>query len=508
MATKKTDAAKGKPPQEKKIRVADIVMRTQPVKIRKPETMDDLETKVKREIELAKQSIAPQAEPEATPAPQQVPEEPQPQPKSVFYPIPAVKPGAPIEKQVDDFEKKQIQKFDVEEKKIKKEQRKKISAKTYAVLIIILVLLGSAGYAAAVYLPRADIQITTKKSQWIFADAIVATKKTASIDTSSKSIPAEIFSQRKNFTYSYPATGKKYLSLKATGVITIYNNYSIGPQLLVKNTRFTDPSGRIFRLTQNTIVPGAKIIQGKFTPSSIDANVVADQPGADYNITPSKFKIPGLADTPKYNGFYGISQVPMSGGIIGLAAYPTQNDIKQYEPQVIKSLKDNIDSLLYSGISPAFRVIDGSEQFTILKEVISPVADQSGNFTIFLDAQSSVVAFKDSDVLALMTGLANNILNLQNSSEAFNIKDYKLDYGTGRPDLNQGQMSFVANFSGTFWQPVNTGDFEQKSLGKSETQLKPLIDSLANIDKVTISFWPFWVKSVPSDPSRVKIGVE
>lgn len=522
MATQKTKTSK-----EKKIKVADIIFQSSPVKIKKEDKVKEEKKEISRGLkkgyevdEPAKGKVSGEAERvQATLVLRGV----EPLKKEEISPlaeegydeivqretIPLAKPDAPIAKQIVDFEKREIERFSKEEAK-KPVWSQKRSFKKYAVLLIILVFLGGTAYAAFVVLPKATIQIVTKKSRWQYADAVVATKKVANVDSINRLIPAEIFTQRKNFTYSFSATGKKQMSHKATGVITIFNSYSSRPQRLVKNTRFVAPNGKVFRLVQNVVVPGAAILQGKFVSASIDAPVVADAAGADYNIGPvSKFTIAGFAGTPKYNGFYASSSLAMAGGIIGLAGYPTADDIKRHEPDAIKSLKDNIDSFLYSGISPSFKVIDGSEQFNILKETISDIADKDGNFSIFIDAQSSVVVFKESDMVELMRDLANKTLNPNgDQSHNFDIKDYKIDYGTGRPDLYQGQMSFAPTFSGTFWQSISADSFKQRALSKNESELKSLVDSLANVQKATVSFWPFWVKSVPGDPNRVKVEVE
>ena len=65
------------------------------------------------------------------------------------------------------------------------------------------------------------------------------------------------------------------MSQKAQGTLTIYNAYSSAPQTLVATTRFVTPDGKIFRLTNEVTVPGAKITNGQIVPSSINAPIAA-----------------------------------------------------------------------------------------------------------------------------------------------------------------------------------------------------------------------------------------
>lgn len=411
-----------------------------------------------------------------------------------------------LDKKIEDFEEKEEEQFKYEEKK-RKEKRlrlKKRLAIIYGLLGALVVLLGIAVYLAIEFLPKAEIKVITKKTEWSYVDSAAADKNLTKIDISQKQIPAEIFSIRKNFNFSFPATGKKFVEQKAGGKITIYNAYSSDSQILVANTRFSTPDGKIFRLEQKIVVPGAKIVEGKIIASSIEAKVLADQPGHQYNIGPvSHFSIPGFQGTAKYQGFYASSQESMTGGFIGDKAFPNDEDIKKAKEKAVKDLKDYIDSFLSLQIPREFKTIEGGRQFNILKEEVNKEVDEKGNFTVFLEGESLNIAFRESDLKDLLENIAKESLGAD-----FKIKTYRLEYGAGRPDFRQGRISFAINFQGVFEEPFDIESFKQKALNKNEKELKTLVSTLPNIQKVTISFWPFWVKRVPDDLKRVKMEVE
>jgi hypothetical protein len=414
-----------------------------------------------------------------------------------------------IEDKVEQFEKEEVEKFSLEDDLAKK--KKRFVFKTYFLFFVLLAVLGGGVYAAMEFLPRASIKIITKKFEWNYKDAAAATKRLTNVDVQNKQVPAEVFSKRKNFTFSFPATGKKFVQTRASGKVIVYNAYSSDKQPLVANTRFEAPDGKIFRLEKNITVPGATVVEGKIVPSTIEATVTADKVGAEYNIGPvEKFRIPGFKGTPKYNAFYAESKEAMKGGFVGEVPYPTDDDIKKSKEQAERSLKDNIESFLFLDISPAFKVLDGSKQFEVLKEQVNTAVDEKGDFTIFVDAQSSVVTFREENLLSLMKELANIDLRQQGQNGVgFKIKDYNVEYGAARLDLKQGQISFALDFKANLWQPINTDDFKQKALNKKEPDLRALIYSLpGNVEKATISFWPFWVQTVPDNLKRVKVEVE
>ena len=78
------------------------------------------------------------------------------------------------------------------------------------------------------------------------------------------------------------------------------------------------------------------------TPGSIISVVYADRPGAEYNIGPTQFTIPGFEGTPKFNDFYATSGKPMTGGIIGPAKVVTEKDFTKAQEELTAKVKDEI----------------------------------------------------------------------------------------------------------------------------------------------------------------------
>ncbi len=413
--------------------------------------------------------------------------------------------GKQLEEKIEQFEKKEEKQFQKEvgaKKEIKK--KKRFFSTKLALLGLFLILSGAAVYSAIEFLPKTKIKIITLKTDWNYVEAVLAAKNIATIDISQKQIPAEVFSVRKNFNFSFAATGKKQVERKAGGKIIVYNSYSSIPQPLIAGTRFQSPDGKIFKLTERIVVPGAQIIEGKIVSSNIEAVVEADQPGSQCNIGPvSRFSIPGFQGTPKERGFYAESKEAMKNGFIGEVAYPTDEDIKKAKEKAEKDLKDYVDSYLSLQIPPEFKFIDASRQFNIIKEEVNSNTDEKSNFTVFVEGESSAIGFREADLISLIEKTAQ-----VNLGENFKIKNYQLEYGVGRTDFKKGQISFAVDFKGVFEEPIDIELFKQKILGKDEKELKTFISSFSNIQKTTVSFWPFWVKKTPDNIKRITIEIE
>ena len=182
---------------------------------------------------------------------------------------------------------------------------------------------------------------------------------------------------------NFPATGSSATGTKAQGTLTVYNTYNAQPQILVATTRFQSPDGKVFHLVNKTTVPGAKVANGKTTPSSIDAQVVADQPGADYNVGPSQnWQIPGFNGTPRYGKFYAEAKTPMTGGASGNQIVATNDDIAQGRTKIESTLLDVLKSKTLILNSQNLKILDNALAFNVTSTP-NLSTDKDGNFSIY-----------------------------------------------------------------------------------------------------------------------------
>ena len=375
--------------------------------------------------------------------------------------------------------------------------------KRFFVYFLIIAALVCLGVAAAKILPKAKVVIVAQTKDWAYKDSIIADKSAVS-DISKMSIPAQVFSQKKNVNLKFAATGKKQVEKKASGKIIVYNSYSSDPQPLVENTRFITPEGKLFRLAKTITVPGAKISEGKIIASSIETGVVADQAGPDYNIGPVKlFTIPGLKGTPKYQAFYGESTGNMVGGFIGEVAYPTSDDIKKAKTEAGKSLEEVLNTTLLAQNPKDFKIVDGARDYKTISQKVDENVDENGQFGIFSEAQASIIVFQENHLKDLLAKRAK-----KEGGEDFDLRSSTLEYGIVRADFAKGILSFPVDFKAVLARHIDIEDLKSKILGKSENDLKIAIFSLPGLKSATISLWPFWVKTVPNSLDKITVVVE
>lgn len=383
------------------------------------------------------------------------------------------------------------------------ELRRRFGPRNLLIMLCVLVFSGALTFIALFILPKADISIVVQKKNFNYASAILVDKNIRNADSSGMRVPGQIFSERRNMTLIFPASGKKQVTKKAVSQIKIYNAYSSAPQKLVASTRFVTPDGKIFRLTSPSIVPGAKIENGAIVPSSIEAVVTADKAGAEYNIAATRFDIPGFAGTPREKAFYGESVAPASGGYVGELAYPTDEDIRKAKLEIAKVLESGARAAVQSKVPADFKMVENAFLFNIVKQTVNPDVNEAGQFSIFAEAEVSLMAFREPDMFKVLEDRA-----IKEAGDDYHIKDKTLTYGASKVDMSAGRMSVAVDYKSLLAKNLDVADLKSKMLRKPEPDLKAMLLGTSGLESAKVTLWPFWVRSVPSDNSKVTVSVD
>lgn len=368
---------------------------------------------------------------------------------------------------------------------------------------VVLMVIIAALYGVTAAFGSAKINITFKKTPWSYNGTFTADKAVSAINAAQGVIPAQVFSVPKNITQLFPASGQQNVSLKAQGTITIYNAYSSSPQTLVAATRFVTPDGKIFRLVSEVVVPGAAITNGAIVPSSINAPIVADQPGPAYNVSSTpKLAIPGFQGTSKYNAFYGAITSPTTGGFIGEKAVPTAGDITAAKQKITGILTSELQDSLTGSYTNNFKILDGASNIQVTKLTVNTSTDANGNFSVFGQGTLSAIGFDE-------TAFKSFLLSLAQSIEASSTwSDLALSYATPTPDFANGKLNFSVNVQGSLEPIFSADDLRAKMAGQKIGDAKISISALPQLQEGTISVWPAWLWQIPANPKRIQITVD
>ena len=368
----------------------------------------------------------------------------------------------------------------------------------FGALIIILV----AGFFAAGALRKAEVFVNFGELPWEYQNKFLATTATTELNSKTNILPAEVFTEDKNITENFPASGKSHVSLKATGKILIYNAYSSESQTLVAATRFLTTDGKLFRINTTVTVPGAEIKDGKIIPASIEANATADEAGDEFNLSGGeRLSIPGFKDSPKYDGFYG-ELIKTAGGFVGERAVPTGAEIESAKEKTRELLISNLESGFLSNRPKGFKILDDAVRTEIINLSVNTNTDDQGNFSVFGEARLEAVGFKESDLENLLVLIASP----ENSNLVF--KGINLEFKDISANIADGELRFSLVVDGTLTQAFSKEDFASQIISKNIDDVRNLVSGLPRLTDAKISLWPRWLKRLPSNVNRINITVD
>ncbi|OGZ53329.1 MAG: hypothetical protein A3B25_03785 [Candidatus Ryanbacteria bacterium RIFCSPLOWO2_01_FULL_48_26] len=371
------------------------------------------------------------------------------------------------------------------------------------VLLGFIFLVGGGIWVVNRFFGTSSIAIHFKKAPWTHEHAFLVDTSAKSASFANYVLPGQFFNEEQNFVNTAHASGLKNVSERAIGVITIYNAYSSAPQQLVATTRFETPDGKIFRLSQQAIVPGAKIQNGKIIPSSIEAAIVADAPGSAYNLGPiPRLTIPGFKGSPKYSSFYGEIVKPTKGGFVGQKAVPTAADIQAAKDKTASILKTSLEFKLNSDITSDFKQFDSVREFRITKLSVNESTDENGNFSVLGEAKISTIGFREADIREFLKSIAIA------GDTTLTLEDLMIEYRVTKADVPGGKLSFSTVASGTVTTDFSSDGFREELAGRTIEEARFRVSKLPGLSDAKISVWPIWLRHVPSDVKRIKISVD
>lgn len=388
------------------------------------------------------------------------------------------------------------------------EQYKKWNLKKFLFFGLGLASLGIILVLANWILPRGTVRIVLHP--WpvqINEDIKVSKEVSVPVVSNDPVLPGEIISAKRNLEKTLNSTSTVKVLEKAKGQLTIFNAFGTTPQTLVATTRFETSEGIVFRLDEKITVPGGKKDKdGVLVPGQITVSVTADKSGLEGNVPPTKlWRIPGFKGTPRYEKFYAESAMAMSGGFEGERAAPVAGEIEL----VKKSLATDLESALRGEssvlMSENFTLLPGAEDFRLVREDVDfDVADKS-KFSVFVEGELRSLVFETEMLKNVLTDLSEK--KLENEGPLA-IRDFSVGYTEPQVNWISGSMLFKATGTIVFEKKVDKEGLPEKLRGLNEEEIKKVLFNLPGLDRVSVNFWPFWVKSMPTNSAKIEVIFE
>ncbi len=355
-------------------------------------------------------------------------------------------------------------------------------------------------------------------ASWLFASAtVVVTPKqaTASLDMSLELGPgANMLPQAQVMATSTTSTviaSSKFdtVERKASGQITIFNNYSNDPQRLIKNTRFQAADGRIYRISNSVIVPGQQIENGKKTPGSITTLVYADAAGPDYNMTLSDLKgdftVPGFKGTPRYETFFARLKTDITGGFSGKERVPDATTLNN----AVNQLKANLSEELWKQLQTAVPASYATSRNLYSTDFQASTADNPSGEGIVVQVIGTGRAFL-LDRSAASKLIASRTLPGYNQEDVLieNFDDINFSPRAGTPSSDTGVVVLSVKGNAHFVWQFDESKVVAELSGRSKADTNSIMRDYPAIEKAEVTIKPSWLTHYPSQSSKVHLIID
>ena len=398
------------------------------------------------------------------------------------------------------------------------ESQKNINSKKTKKRIALLPSISSKVFAAFIFIcfattalitffvfQKVNIIIALKAQEADYNFEFVTDESISEIDSTYNKIPVERIEVVNEKTEAYSATGKKRMTEKAGGEITVYNEYSSSPQKIVANTRFLSKDGKLFKIAESITIPGFSRVEGKDVPGEVTATVYADVAGEEYNIGASSFTLPGLQGHPKYSSVYARSSQAMSGGVDKDVLYFSESDYITAKDKLVKIAEEESEQDFLSKISDQVILLENTkEKGDIEVKTNVKIGEIANDFEMTVSMKTSALFINKDNLDNLISAKINSELGknmeLVEGSRNYEIKETIKD--------ENGNITIPVYATQNLIAKIDVNKIKEEIAGKDEAELNNYFNNMREISSATIEFWPDWVKSAPSSYDKINIKFE
>ena len=282
---------------------------------------------------------------------------------------------------------------------------------------------------------------------------------------------------------------------KASGTITVYNNYQTSSFKLIKNTRFQSAGGLIFRTPADIVIPGKK----GTTPGQVSVTVVADQPGEQYNVAAGKFTVPGLKSSAAiYPNIYAQSTAAMTGGFVG--------DKPGVEPAAMQAAVGAVRARLESKARESIDSTGGTVVFPDLVQITykdEPTTAEAGGGVRIHESAHVVIPVFPADAFAQTV-----YADVNGASVAFTPGNgFAARLVNASSTLGNDPIQFTLAGSAQLVWNIDSAALQQALAGKEQSAFEAIVTQFLGVQEAHARIQPFWKSTFPTDSAAIKIDV-
>lgn len=396
----------------------------------------------------------------------------------------------PARPKIQKYEKDIV--IDVKDSKIKNKSR-------YMLWIIALASIVFCFFAISFLFSKAEVSVNPKIKEKKLNENLSAIKDS---DTDALSFNLLKISGEEEKTIN--SNVEKDVSIKAEGMIKIFNTFSTASQTFSAGTKLEGSNGKIYK-TQTKVVVGGKSKNGD--AGSVELKISAYGAGEEYNSAPLDFKILSLKGTPKYTKFIGRSEGVIEGGFKGKSPFISDADKTLATNDLKNILKDKLLKKATSQIPSGF-ILFKDAVFLNLDDTSVPYAPKGENLKITIKGTLYGILFNEEKLTQKI--VENNVEKYDGSKISIpHIRDLIFTLSNKDNVSFEDLKNVDFNLSGNIkivWT-VDQNQFIKSLLGRSKNDFNIILSQYPNIDSATLVVSPIWKFSIPEKKEDIKLIV-
>lgn len=398
-----------------------------------------------------------------------------------------------------NFQKKEISALEEPQK-----EAEKIHIASHRFLFSILFGIPFLAFCLAfTFIPKAEVTIKIKSEQLPIDTTFTVDKEALKVDFLGNLLPGKFIDEEREEAKEYQATGKKNVGDKASGRVTLYNEYDSDPMALMAGTSLQSTDGKVFKLLKAASIPGITIDKGIAVPGNVTVDVEATEPGDSYNIGPTNFTVLKLGIAK----VYAKSIASMSGGFTKEVSIVSQEDIDKAKAEFSKEFTGRYKEETVSQ-NKGYTVVSEAIQINVIEASSEPAAGQeTENFKMKLKLNKKGVLFKESDLKILL----EKILEKEVPAEK-EVYTSKIDPGkfvlTSKLGKNFSEADFKFSANVDLIPKLDTAKIRKALAFKNTGAVASELGSYQNIAGVSYKFFPFKMSKLPLMAKNITVKLE
>jgi hypothetical protein len=349
---------------------------------------------------------------------------------------------------------------------------------------------------AVVFLPRAIVVMSPSVTEQTVEREIILSTNAKEADYVKYILPAKQVDKEYEENLKIERSNAGAREAEAKGVVVLKNDQG-EEQPLLPQTHLRHEASGVFFLTDRAVrIP----VQGE-----IEVPVTAKEPGKQGNVPPGRFvidKLPAGMQTI----VYGESKTAFTGGVITDSPI-SEAELNQALVETEGKAREKARGLITAEAGGAFVRDELIKTEVVEQSSSASVGSKVPEFEVKTVVRTRGFVVDEGDLLSL------TLLNLRaqpnSEKELVSYEPDSFRVEIARADFERGEARIKGKLTGLFAQKSSLGTVDVKKLaGRNEAEVQEYFKKFDDIGNVKVELWPFWVRSVPSKESAIRIELK